>query len=82
MLACCRRAVVHTSGLVRTLKPYDPTGGCVVCGGYDDEGTIRACEECNAPYHCTCHSPPLIGTYEDGDWLCAECALAPSTAPS
>ena len=47
-----------------------------------DEGTIRVCEECDAPYHCTCHRPPLIGTYEEGDWLCAECAPAPSAPPS
>ncbi|OUT53841.1 MAG: hypothetical protein CBB71_23805 [Rhodopirellula sp. TMED11] len=75
----------------RTLPPHrrpyigarhDPTGGCVVCGGHDDAGTIRVCEECDAPYHCTCHSPPLIGTYEEGDWLCAECAPASSATPS
>ena len=44
-----------------------------MCGGSDEEGTIRVCECCDAPYHCGCHRPPLMGLYESGDWVCSNC---------
>ena len=59
---------------------HDPAGPCVVCGRGDDEGTVRVCELCNAPYHCTCHSPPMQDTYTEGDWICSKCTAASKAA--
>ncbi|KAM8864403.1 PHD and RING finger domain-containing protein 1-like isoform 2-T3 [Spinachia spinachia] len=85
----CPGGAIHKKIEVKTNKREDDydeeeeannTVLCEECGRGDRRRQLRVCLRCDSGYHTDCLTPSSSDGGPGGDWICAECAVAPQPA--